>query len=113
MTTPFEMQTVRRGDAVVVRLKGEFDLTSKHEFEYRMREFLDQRYGSLVLDLRQLTFIDSTGLGFVLELWSRCRRNGSDYFVVRAPDGVHQVFETTGLDRELPIIDSLPEGAPT
>jgi anti-sigma B factor antagonist len=113
MTTPFEMKTVRRGDAVVLRVSGEFDLTCKHEFEFGMREVLDQGFKSLVFDLRDLSFIDSTGLGFVLELWSRCRRNGSRYFVVRAPDQVHQVFETTGLDRELPIVDTLPDGTPT
>jgi anti-sigma B factor antagonist len=113
MSAPFEMETAQRGDTVVVRVKGEFDLTCKHEFEFAVRGVMDQGFRSLVLDLSQLSFIDSTGLSYVLELWSQCRRKGSDYCVVKAPDEVHQVFESTGLSRELPIVDVLPEGAPT
>jgi anti-anti-sigma factor len=106
----FEMHVDRQGDAVVLSLSGEFDLTCKHEFETHWRELLGHRFRSLVLDLRAVSFIDSTGLGFILELWSRSRRDGWDFAVVRAPDHFHQTFETAGLDRALPIIDALPEG---
>jgi anti-anti-sigma factor len=104
----FEIQVDRRGDAVVLHLHGEFDLTCRRESEACLREALGHRFRSLVLDLREVSFIDSTGLGFVLELWSRARRDGWDFAVVRGPDQVQQTFLTAGLDA-LPIIDALPE----
>src|SRR5688500_2707422 len=106
---PFDIRVDRHGDAVVLHLRGEFDLTCKHEFEARLSEVLRHRVRSLTLDLRAVSFIASPGIGVVLELWSRARRDGWDFAVVRASDRVHQVFETTGLDGALPIIDALPE----
>jgi anti-sigma B factor antagonist len=111
--TRLEMQIDRRGDVVILRVSGEFDLSCKRAFESRTGEVLDQRLSSLIVDLRAVSFIDSTGLGLILELWSRARRDGWEFAVVKAPDQVHQVFETAGLDGALPMVDALPEESRT
>ena len=106
--SPFEMQVQRHGGMTFVHLLREFDLAAKERFEDSLADMTWDGLTELVVDLRGLTFIDSTGLGLLLELWNRCRREGLDLAIIRARGGVQQVFETSGLDRVLPIIDGLP-----
>jgi anti-sigma B factor antagonist len=105
----FEMLVERSGDAAVLRLRGEFDISRKREFEEHWRRLVTARLSELTVDLRHVTFMDSTALGLVLELWSWSRRAGCDFVVLRAPDRVHSVFEMAGLVEALPIVDSPPE----
>jgi anti-anti-sigma factor len=105
--TRFAIHVDRRGDIAVLRVSGEFDLTSRRDFEARAREALDGRVRALLVDLRRVSFVDSTGISQVLELWSRARREGWEFAVVRPPDRVHQTFLTAGLNA-LPVVESLP-----
>jgi anti-anti-sigma factor len=111
---PFEIQIDRSPRSVVVRVSGEFDITCRREFESRTREVLGRRLRSLILDLRNMSFMDSTALGQILELWSWSRRNDCDFAVLKPRDHVYQAFETAGLLDELPIIDQpAPRNAQT
>jgi anti-anti-sigma factor len=81
----------------------------KREFEEQWRRLAATRLSELIVDLRSVTFMDSTALGLVLELWSWSRRAGCDFVVLKAPERVHSVFETAGLVEALPIVDA-PDG---
>ena len=104
----FEMRVEHRGDSIVLSPRGEFDVSRKREFEERWRRVVTTRMSELIVDLREVTFMDSTALGLVLELWSWSRRAGCDFVVLKAPDRVHSVFETAGLVEALPIVDPAP-----
>ena len=59
----------------------------------------------LLLDLRDLSFLDSSGLRLVLEADLRARRQGRRLVVVRGPDPVHRVFTVATLDKRLEFVD--------
>lgn len=59
----------------------------------------------LVLDLRKLTFIDSTGLEAVIRTEARCRRQGTQLTVIKAPPQIHRVFVLTGIDTLVALVD--------
>lgn len=80
--------------------RGEIDLASVDELDAQLRELRETGFDHLVLDLRQVTFMDSTGLRLILSWDDVARENGIDFSVVPGTPGVQRLFEITGvLDR--------------
>jgi anti-anti-sigma factor len=73
--------------------------------EKRLREIEQGGPPVLVLDLRPLRFIDSTGLRLVLAADLRARRDGRRLVIVRGPETVHRVFRIALLDRRLDFVE--------
>jgi anti-anti-sigma factor len=106
----FEVHIEREQSAVFARLSGEFDLSAKEKFESAMAAVTSPlRPASLVVDLRGLTFLDSSALRAIMELYGKCRDEGIDFAVTPGPSDVQNVFELTGLDRVLPMLDPTGE----
>jgi anti-anti-sigma factor len=63
---------------------------------------------TFVLDLRGLTFIDSSGLRALIMADQRVRDDGGRVIVVRGPDRVNQVMEVTGVARQIELVDEPP-----
>ena len=63
-----------------------------------------------MLDLRDLTFMDSTGLRVMVSADARARDDSRRLAVVQGPESVHRVFRITGLDDHLEMVES-PEAA--
>ena len=66
----------------------------------------------LVLDLRDVSFMDTSGLRYVLELNDRVSRGGPSLRLVRGPRAVQRVFEVSGLEERLPFVDDPAESPP-
>lgn len=60
---------------------------------------------TLILDLVDLTFVDSTGLGTIAQLQKRCTAGGGELVVTNVPDTVARMLEITGLDKYLRTVD--------
>jgi anti-sigma B factor antagonist len=91
-----------------VTLSGELDIATAPTLEARLGE-LSQQITQVVLDLRELAFIDSTGLRVVLGLANGLGENRARVVIVRGPEAVQRVFTLTGADRELLMIDDPSE----
>ena len=63
----------------------------------------------IVLDLRGLEFIDSTGLRTILSLDKRATERGQAFALVRGPQQVQRLMTMTRVDEHLKIIDSPEE----
>jgi anti-sigma B factor antagonist len=97
--------TERQGPTALIRLIGEFDLSCEQPFEQKLAGALDAFTSQVVVDLCELSFIDSVGLRMLLSLENRSR--GEDFaLVVLCGDGqVREVLKLTGLDGLLPLVD--------
>jgi anti-sigma B factor antagonist len=95
----------RHGDTAIIRLAGEFDLGCEGRFQKELESALDGHVGTFLLDLRDLTFIDSTGLGMLVQIDALARGDGFDFAVLSGNGQVRRVFEQTGLDGVLPLVD--------
>ncbi len=103
-----EIDTTSLGDTAVVSLRGELDLSVAGEVEQALLAVEQDRPQRLVLDLRDLAFIDSSGLRLVLEADLRARRDARTFALVRGPEQVHRVFLIALLDKRLEFLDEPP-----
>ena len=92
------------GDIPVLSVSGELDMAVVGQVEQALVPVEARRPPVLLLDLRDLTFMDSSGLRLVLEADIRARRDGRRLVVVRGPDPVHRVFTVTALDKRLKFV---------
>jgi anti-sigma B factor antagonist len=97
------------GQIAAVVLSGELDIATAPELEQKLRELPPDGVTQLMLDLRRLAFIDSTGLRVVLGLANGLAPPGARVVIVRGPEAVQRVFALTGADRELLMIDDPSE----
>ena len=104
----FELRADRVGATASVAVKGELDIDTLPEFEQVVRSVRSPDMTRLVVDLRQVTFLDSMSVELLLRLHTELAAVGAELLVVRGPHAVHRVFELTGLDRVLTLVDQPP-----
>jgi anti-sigma B factor antagonist len=86
---------------VCARLRGELDLATAPSARERIAD-LTANGADLVLDLRGLIFIDSTGLRLVLQLAGQSAQDGWNLSLIPGPSVVQRVFALTGTEGRLP-----------
>lgn len=96
---------------ITIRLFGEFDLSCEERFHERLGD-IDHEAESLVFDLRDLEFVDSTGLRMILEVNDLAGRHGLDFVVLCGEGQVRHVLRESGLDGLLPVVDPSGEVPP-
>jgi anti-anti-sigma factor len=97
------------GKRLVLRLDGELDLASVPALERAVQDATLDHATEIVLDLRGLEFIDSTGLRAILLQDKRSTERGQAFALVRGPEQVQRLMRMTGVDEHLRIIDSPEE----
>jgi anti-sigma B factor antagonist len=106
-----EVTTKDSGEQVTVSLKGELDLSSVGKVQAELQRVEAEGPSLLILDLSNLTFLDSTGLRAVVTADERARENGRRFVIVRGPDAVQRVFSITRLEERLEIVDDASSAA--
>lgn len=101
----FDVQTSQEDYGLRAALSGEVDLSTVEEVEEKLRSAIDGAPGLLVMDLREVTFLDSSGLRMVLKANRELSENGGRLVVVQGARRVAKVFELTGAHEELEIVD--------
>jgi anti-sigma B factor antagonist len=107
---PFRVETQRNGTSALVALIGELDMATVGAVDQALGELRGDHVRRLVIDLRRLTFVGSTGLRLLLELEAGSQADGYELVIVQGPSVVHRVFELTGLEDRLPFVED-PEAA--
>jgi anti-sigma B factor antagonist len=115
MATPPEEFSIAASDRhgrAHLTLRGELDLATAPELEQLVNERLDGGQ-EVVVDLRALEFMDSSGIRVLVAAHARAGRNGTRLFVVRPGPGtaVAKIVEVSGLDGELNILDDPAQAA--
>ena len=85
--------------AYLISLAGEFDLHSGPEFERRVLEALGRSATDLLIDLSEVSFIDSTTIGILMRTRKRLAPLGGRVVVVTSDRNILRLFEITALDR--------------
>src|SRR3712207_977725 len=102
-TARFAVATVREGGAIVVCVSGDVDLGTAPDFEKELVRSVEQGLREpLVIDLSEVSFIDSTGLNALVRALERQRLVGSSLALVSGDSRVAMMLEVTRLDRVLP-----------
>jgi anti-anti-sigma factor len=102
---PFDVCRQRRHGGVVVVATGEIDLWSAPEVKAALTADGAGDTG-VVLDLRGVTFMDSSGLGLIVECNQRARKHGHRFAIaVGGASDVHRILEMSGLTKVLEFVD--------
>jgi anti-sigma B factor antagonist len=99
---PLELQDVVGDGTHTLVLRGELDLSSAAELNRRLLPLCRDATNAVVLDLRQLTFIDASGLQIIVVAREVCARHETEFALVPGPTQVQRVFQVTGLLDVLP-----------
>ena len=100
-----KLETQAGDGFVTLALRGELDISSAPQVEDALSELEAGDPPVLVIDLRSLDFMDSTGLRTVVSADARARDQGRRLAIVRGPEPVDRIFSITRLDERLQMID--------
>jgi anti-sigma B factor antagonist len=101
-----ELETTRNQAIAVVRPTGELDLSGAAVLEAELdRLGEDHELAAVVLDMRGLEFMDSSGLRLVVLADMKAREAGRRFVLVRGDETVHRVFEITRMSERLDFVD--------
>lgn len=105
----FGVTTAREGDFTVVAVAGELDVYTAPVLEETLGDLVDGGKVTLVVDLSEVTFMDSTGLGLLIKALKWTREKNGALHVVANTDKVLKVFRVTGLDSVLSLHETRAE----
>jgi anti-anti-sigma factor len=104
-TQSLDIDVDQADDTVVVRPRGELDLASAPDLRAVLQELRNKK-ASVLLDLSELTFMDSSGLRLIWETNAEARQHGRELALASGPPEVMRVFELTGLRKRLNFTDA-------
>lgn len=108
MTGGFSIECRQGPGFVHVIPKGELDLATAPALDQVLDEEQARSRNLVLLDLRRLTFLDSTGVHILLRAQERALTGGSELTIVRGSCQVQRALEVAGLERHLPLVDEPP-----
>jgi anti-anti-sigma factor len=90
-------------------IRGELDLASGPELEAELARVSEPPPELLIIDLRRLDFMDSTGLSILVKAHQRAVEEDREFGLVRGSPQVQRLLELTGVSERLPMADSPDE----
>jgi anti-sigma B factor antagonist len=96
-------------DRHVITVSGEVDLASSPQLDDAIISTLDSGAKAVAIDLTDVSFMDSSGLGVIVRGLKRCREAEIDLDLVITNERVLKVFGITGLDQVIPIHSSISD----
>lgn len=106
---PFEIHSELEADIGRLTLVGELDIATVPQLEKGAQAMLASRARKLIIDLSQLTFIDSSGLRLLIALNHEASADGWTLGLVRPAQEALTIFRITGADENLPFIEGPAE----
>jgi anti-anti-sigma factor len=105
-----QFETSRNGTVAIVRPVGELDLSGASVLESELDRLTEEpELSAVVLDMRELEFMDSSGLRLVVMADMKARDAGRRFTLVRGGETVHRVFEITRMSERLEFVDAPEE----
>ena len=101
-----EKQAESNGDQVVMRLEGKLSLETVHNFIQTLRP---ESAAKLILDLGGVSFLDSAGVGALVQLFVHRRNQGQTFALTGLTKQSSAVIQVAGLSKFLPIHGSVTE----
>lgn len=104
-----EVGNDRSNGIPVVWVRGEVDIATYQRLDQELRTVDTGRPGVVALDLRELRFIDSTGLRLIVEMNMLLKTDGRKLVIVPPPQPIYRIFELTRLDTSLEFVSDLQD----
>lgn len=82
-----------------VSIEGELDVSSADKLKDKLHKIVDEKMLDVKIDLANLEYIDSTGLGVMIGVLKKLRVNEKEIYILNPRSNVKKIFTITGLDK--------------
>ena len=114
MQSQFRVDVRTERGATVITVSGELDLASSPILEERLGQVFGSDATVVILDLRKLDFMDSTGLSVLINAHQTAEEAARQLYLVKGPPQVQRLLSLTGVEERLSVLetpeDALPGG---
>jgi anti-sigma B factor antagonist len=104
-----EIQTDSSGDVCVIKLAGEVDVYTAPRLKEALIEQIAAGCAKILVDLDEVSFIDSSGLGVLVGGLRRAKERDGAIRLVCTRESILKIFRITGLDKVFPMFDTVAE----
>ncbi|HEV3475391.1 MAG TPA: STAS domain-containing protein [Actinomycetota bacterium] len=109
MTESLFVEPKERGSWTVVDVKGEIDLDTAPQLKAVLGDAIKGGAINIAVNLEGVEFLDSSGLGVLIGSLKRCKEAGGMLALVSPRRPIRKVLSITGLDKVIPIHDTVEE----
>ncbi len=109
MESHFRLNARADDDARVLTLGGELDLAASPALEEELDKALGSNVSLVLVDLRQLDFMDSTGLSALVRAHQRAEQTGQRFVLVNGSRQVQRLLSLTGIAERMTLVDDPDE----
>jgi anti-sigma B factor antagonist len=103
------IDVARRRPATVVTLRGDLDLAAADGLRRAITGLVDEGRAHLVIDLGDVAYVDSSGLGAIVAAMKHARAAGGDIKLAALQEDVRLIFDMTRLIKVIETYPSLEE----
>lgn len=109
MQSHFRLEVRSQGKATIIAVSGELDLASSPALQEELDGVAASNSDLLIIDLRGLDFMDSTGLSVLVRAHQRAEEQGRRLAIVKGPQQVQRLLSLTGVADRMTVVDSPEE----
>ena len=92
----FDKKIEKTDDIQTIKLIGDLDVYSEDEFKSFIEEEIDPNK-DITIDLKELDYLDSTGLGMFMNIYKMVNDNDKEIKIINAKDNIVKLFRITDL----------------
>lgn len=104
-----DISTENSGASCTIALDGEVDVYTSPRLRQQLTDVIDGGCVNVVVDLQNLGFIDSSGLGVLVSALRKVKEGGGTLRLVCTKESILKIFRITGLDKVFPLFPSVAE----
>lgn len=99
MSSELKILEEQLSDSVKVCISGEVDIYTSQKLKDKLYGILDTNRMDLVIDCKELNYIDSTGLGIFVGALKKAKQYEKKIYISNLKDSIKKLFIITGLDK--------------
>jgi anti-sigma B factor antagonist len=104
-----DLETTQREGFSIVSLRGEIDVYTAPLLRQTLVDAIEQGAVNVIVDMERVDFLDSTGLGVLVEGLKRVKTREGHFAIVATQDKILKIFDITGLNKAFPIHSSVDD----
>lgn len=100
-SNPFHMKQEETDNAYILHIGGDLDLAVVQQFRAALGPIVKQKEKALILNFKDLTYIDSTGIGIIVSILKIRDGLKAPFLVQNIPPTIKRLFHLTGISAYL------------
>lgn len=93
----FKANIDKKDDYLILNLAGDLDVYSEEEFRDFIEDELKDKNSDLIIDIKDLDYLDSTGLGMFMKIYKMYEENGQKVKIINPKENILKLFKITDL----------------